>query len=42
MDEKIRIIVTFIALLEMIKMGKIGLRESANFNDFVVFNLNNG
>ncbi|MDP4174716.1 MAG: segregation/condensation protein A [Bacteroidota bacterium] len=42
MDEKIRIIVTFIALLEMIKMGKIGLRESANFNDFVVYSLNNG
>ncbi|GJQ64123.1 MAG: segregation and condensation protein A [Melioribacteraceae bacterium] len=42
MQEKIRIIVTFIALLEMIKMGKVGLRESANFNDFVIYGIENG
>ncbi|MGE5400885.1 MAG: segregation and condensation protein A [Ignavibacteriales bacterium] len=39
MDEKIRVIVTFIALLEMIKMGKLGLKESENFNDFVIYSL---
>jgi len=37
MREKIRIIVTFVAMLELIKMGKIGLRESVNFNDFVIY-----
>ncbi|MGE5680478.1 MAG: segregation and condensation protein A [Bacillota bacterium] len=42
MEEKLRIIVTFIALLEMIKMGKIGLRESENFNDFIVYSFDNG
>jgi len=42
MQEKLRIIVTFIALLEMIKMGKIGIRTSRNFNDFVIYNLQNG
>jgi len=42
MQEKIRIIVTFIALLELIKMGKLGIRTSRNFNDFVIYNLQNG
>lgn len=42
MDEKIRIIVTFIALLELIKMGKIGLKESEKFNDFVIYFLADG
>ncbi|MGE5498165.1 MAG: segregation and condensation protein A [Syntrophothermus sp.] len=42
MVEKLRIIVTFIALLEMIKMGKIGLRESENFNDFIVYKVEDG
>lgn len=42
MHEKIRIIVTFIAMLELIKMGKIGLKESPNFNDFIIYNLANG
>ncbi|MCX6150223.1 MAG: segregation/condensation protein A [Ignavibacteriales bacterium] len=37
MQEKIRIIVTFIALLELIKMGKIGLKTSKSFNDFVIY-----
>ena len=35
--EKIRVIVTFIALLEMIKMQKIGVRTSENLNDFVLY-----
>ncbi|MFA8343867.1 MAG: ScpA family protein [Rhodothermaceae bacterium] len=39
MNEKIRIVVTFVAMLEMIKMQKIGLRESPNFNDFVIYRL---
>ncbi|MCE1187751.1 MAG: segregation/condensation protein A [Ignavibacteria bacterium] len=42
MREKIRIVVTFIALLELVKMGRLGLRESSNFNDFVMYKLNNG
>ncbi len=42
MHEKIRIIVTFIAMLELIKMGKIGLKESTNFNDFIIYYLANG
>ena len=42
MNEKIRIIVTFIAILEMIKMGKIGLRETHDFNDFMIYGLENG
>jgi segregation and condensation protein A len=36
MKDKIRIVVTFIALLEMTKMGTIGIHESAEFNDFVL------
>lgn len=40
--DKIRIVVTFIAMLELIKMGKIGLRESPNFNDFEIYSLQNG
>ena len=42
MREKIRIIVTFIAMLELIKMGKIGLNESPNFNDFEIYAIQNG
>jgi segregation and condensation protein A len=41
-NEKIRIVVTFIALLELIKMGKIGLQESPNFNDFEIYTLQHG
>jgi len=37
--EKIRIIVTFIALLELVKIGKIGIKESENFNDFIIVKL---
>ncbi len=40
--EKIRVIVTFIAMLEMIKMGRIGLKESPNYNDFIIYGLGNG
>lgn len=36
MKDKIKIVVTFIALLEMTKMGTIGIHESAEFNDFVL------
>ena len=42
MSEKIRIIVTFVALLELIKIGRIGLKESPNFNDFIIYGNNNG
>ncbi len=42
MREKIRIVVTFIAMLELVKMGKLGLRESENFNDFEIYGLENG
>ena len=42
LQERIRIVVTFIALLEMVKSGKIGLRESNNLNDFVIYGLANG
>lgn len=41
-EEKIRIVVTFIALLELTKMGKIGLRESNGFNDFIIYGIANG
>lgn len=37
MTEKLRIVVTFVALLELIKMGKVGLRESDGFNDFIIY-----
>ncbi|MBI2418206.1 MAG: segregation/condensation protein A [Ignavibacteriales bacterium] len=42
MREKIRIVVTFIALLELVKMGRIGIKESPDFNDFTVYALENG
>jgi segregation and condensation protein A len=42
LTEKIRIVVTFIALLELVKIGKVGIKESENFNDFYLFRLNNG
>ena len=40
--DKLRIIVTFIAMLEMVKSGKIGLRESHTLNDFIIYGLANG
>ena len=42
MRDKIRIVVTFIAMLEMVKAGTIGLRESINLNDFIIYGLPNG
>jgi segregation and condensation protein A len=35
-QEKIRIIVTFIALLEMVKIGRIGIKTTKLFNDFLI------
>ena len=40
--DKIRIVVTFIALLEMTKMGTIKIKESDEFNDFVIIKAENG
>lgn len=42
MREKIRIVITFVALLELVKAGRIGIRESNNFNDFVLIRLTDG
>jgi len=42
MHEKIRIVITFIALLELTKAGEIGLRASNNFNDFIIYMTTNG
>lgn len=37
--EKIILVVTFVALLEMVKMEQIGLRESENHNDFIIYRM---
>ena len=42
MKEKIRIVITFIALLELTKVGEIGLRASKDFNDFIIYKTTNG
>lgn len=42
MKEKIRIVVTFIALLELTKMGRIAIKESSLYNDFVIIKKANG
>ncbi len=42
MKEKIKIIVTFIAMLELVKLRKIDLRESNSFNDFLIYGIENG
>jgi segregation and condensation protein A len=42
MNEKLRIVVTFIALLELAKMQLISIKESSEFNDFVICGVNNG
>jgi len=42
LKEKIRIIVTFVALLEMVKALKIGIKESPEFNDFILYKIENG
>jgi segregation and condensation protein A len=40
--EKIRIIVTFVALLEMIKVGKLIIKSTKLFNDFIIMKKENG
>jgi segregation and condensation protein A len=40
MKEKIRIVITFIALLELTKMGQLGITVSENFNDFILYKIN--
>ena len=40
--EKIRIIVTFVALLEMIKIGKLTIKATKLFNDFIINKKENG
>lgn len=42
MKEKIRIVITFIALLELIKMQQVGIKVSQQFNDFVIYRMKNG
>lgn len=42
MKEKIRIVITFVALLELVKMGKIGITTGKDFNDFYLVRLSNG
>jgi len=42
LNEKFKIVVTFIAILEMVKAGSIGLKESLNVNDFVIYGIENG
>jgi len=42
MKEKIRIVITFIALLELTKSEMIGIKESEEFNDFVIYKVSNG
>jgi segregation and condensation protein A len=42
LQEKIRIIVTFIALLEMVKIGRIGIKTTKLFNDFIITLKENG
>jgi segregation and condensation protein A len=37
--EKIRIIVTFIALLEMVKMGEVEIKSSKDLNDFILIKI---
>lgn len=42
MRERIRIVITFIALLELVKMHKVGIKTSEKFNDFVIYAITNG
>ena len=42
MKEKIRIVITFIALLELVKMEQIGIKESPDFNEFIIYKLEYG
>jgi segregation and condensation protein A len=36
MREKIRIVITFVALLELTKVGSVLIKESSDYNDFVL------
>lgn len=40
MKEKIRIVITFIALLELVKMQRISIKESPEFNEFILVKIN--
>ncbi|MEW6653389.1 MAG: segregation/condensation protein A [Bacteroidota bacterium] len=42
LNDRIRIVVTFIAMLEMVKAGSVGMRESGVLNDFTIYSVNNG
>lgn len=42
LKEKIRIVVTFIALLELVKMGRIGIRLGDESDQFYVYGISNG
>ena len=42
MREKIRIVITFIALLELVKMARIGIKESPEFNEFIIYKMEDG
>jgi segregation and condensation protein A len=42
MKEKIRVVITFIALLELVKMNSVGIKESPDFNDFILYRIENG
>jgi len=37
--DKIQLIVTFVAILDLVRSGKIGLRESLNYNDFEIVSI---
>jgi segregation and condensation protein A len=39
MQEKLRIVITFVALLEMVKMQQIGIKESPDFNEFIIYKI---
>lgn len=42
LKEKIRIVVTFIAVLELVKNGRIGIDETPDFNEFIIYGIENG
>jgi segregation and condensation protein A len=42
MKERIRIVITFVALLELVKMQQIGIKESPDFNEFIIYKLEHG
>lgn len=42
MKEKIRIVITFIAILEMVKMQQIGIKVTEDFNEFIIYKIEHG